>query len=115
MVFCPSCGAEKKEGSKFCHNCGYEFKAADSGASQSPSPSAQVNQSSSASVQSNQNSHNIAKALGYIFAILIPLIGIVIGIYLWVCKEEEVHKHGMAIVGLSIFVWIISFLLMGSF
>ena len=25
MTFCPSCGAERKEGSKYCHNCGYDF------------------------------------------------------------------------------------------
>ena len=32
MTFCPSCGAERKDGSKFCHNCGYNFEAVDAGA-----------------------------------------------------------------------------------
>lgn len=112
MTFCPSCGAEKKEGSKYCHNCGYEFKTIESQASQGTGSDAQLNQSYDPNVGTNQNPHTLAKILGYVFAILIPLIGLIIGVYLWRCNEEEVHKHGLAIIGLSIFVWFISLLLM---
>ena len=112
MTFCPSCGAEKKEGSKFCHNCGYEFKTVESGANQDPSPNAQLNQSPNPAVQTSENSHTLAKVLGYIFAILIPLIGLIFGIYLWSRDEENAKKHGKIIIGLSIFIWIISYLIM---
>ena len=112
MTFCPSCGAEKKEGSKFCHNCGYEFKTVESGANQDPSPNAQLNQSPNPAVQTSENSHTLAKVLGYIFAILIPLIGLIFGIYLWSRDEADAKKHGKIIIGLSIFIWIISFLIM---
>ena len=112
MTFCPSCGAEKKEGSKFCHNCGYEFKEVEVGANQDPSPNAQLNQSPNPAVQTSENSHTISKVLGYIFAILIPLIGLIFGIYLWSRDEENAKKHGKIIIGLSIFIWIISFLIM---
>ena len=112
MTFCPSCGAEKKEGSKFCHNCGYEFKEVEVGANQDPSPNAQLNQSPNPAVQTSENSHTISKVLGYIFAILIPLIGLIFGIYLWSRNEDDAKKHGKIIIGLSIFIWIISFLIM---
>ena len=122
MTFCPSCGAEKKEGSKFCHNCGYEFKEVEVGANQDPSPNAQLNQSPNPAVQTSENSHTISKVLGYIFAILIPLgyifailiplIGLIFGIYLWSRDEADAKKHGKIIIGLSIFIWIISFLIM---
>ena len=112
MTFCPSCGAEKKEGSKFCHNCGYEFKAVEAVANQDPSPNAQLNQSPNPAVETSENSHTLAKVLGYIFAILIPLIGLIFGIYLWSRDEENAKKHGKIIIGLSIFIWIISYLIM---
>lgn len=115
MTFCPSCGAEKKEGSKYCHNCGYEFKTVDTSANQSPSPNAQVSQSPNPTVETIENSHTLAKVLGYIFAILIPLIGVIFGIYLWRCNEEDAKKHGKIIIGLSIFIWIFSALFMSGY
>ena len=122
MTFCPSCGAEKKDGSKYCHNCGYEFKAVESGVDQDPSPNAELNQDSSpkselnqspnSAVETSENSHTLAKVLGYIFAILIPLIGLIFGIYLWSRDEENAKKHAKIIIGLSIVIWIISYILM---
>lgn len=112
MTFCPSCGAEKKEGSKYCHNCGYEFKSVESGVNQDSSPNAELNQSPNPAVETSENSHTLAKVFGYIFAILIPLIGIIFGIYLWSRNEENAKKHGKIVIGLSIFIWIISYLLM---
>ena len=112
MTFCPSCGAEKKDGSKYCHNCGYEFKAVESGANQNSSLNADLNQSPNPAVETSENSHTLAKVLGYIFAILIPLIGIILGIYLWTRNEENAKKHGKIIIGLSIVIWFISYLLM---
>ena len=119
MTFCPSCGAEKKEGSKFCHNCGYDFEAAGGNANSNVqadevnsdfNSNAQVNQNPIPNVQSTENSHTIAKVLGYICAILIPLFGLIFGIYLNTREEEDVKKHAKIIIGLSIVVWTISFL-----
>ena len=114
MTFCPSCGAEKKEGSKFCHNCGYEFNAVEAGANQDPSPNAQLNQSPNPAVETSENSHTIAKVLGYIFAILIPIIGVVFGGYLYTREEEDAKKHGKYILILSVVIWVLSILLMNS-
>ena len=115
MVFCPSCGAEKKEGSKFCHNCGYEFKTAGSEANQNTNDNVQFNQSAGSTVPQNQNSHTVPKILGYIFAILIPLIGLIFGIYLWFCDETDAKKHGKIIIGIAVIIWALSFIFMSAY
>ena len=116
MTFCPSCGAEKKEGSKFCHNCGYDFEAAGGNANSNVqsdfNSNAQINQNPVPNAQASENSHTIAKVLGYICAILIPLFGLIFGIYLNTREEEDAKKHAKIIIGLSIVIWAISFIAM---
>lgn len=114
MTFCPSCGAEKKEGSKFCHNCGYDFESVDSDANQNSNTDVQLNQSAGSTAQTAENSHTIAKVLGYICAILIPIIGVVFGGYLYTREEEDAKKHGKYILILSVVIWVLSILLMNS-
>ncbi len=111
MTFCPSCGAERKDGSKYCHNCGYDFGAVDASVNANSNSTTQVTQNSIPNVQS-ENSHTISKILGYICAILIPLFGVIFGIYLITREEEDAKKHGKLIIGLSIVIWVLSFMLM---
>ena len=126
MTFGPSCGAERKEGSKFCHNCGYDFNKFDSAKGNSNSnlnnsnlSNPNLNNSTSTStvssnpnveVPENKNSHGVAKVLGYIFAVLIPIIGIIIGIYLLMSENQDVHKHGKYIIFIGAVIQLISFL-----
>ena len=121
MAFCPSCGEEKREGSKFCHNCGYDFEAAGSSASQGLDSNIQSNQGAESNTQFNQNpspgvqkenSHNIAKILGYICALFIPLFGVIFGVYLYRCDEEDAKKHGKFIIALSVVIWVLSMIAM---
>lgn len=123
MSFCPNCGVERKEGSHFCHHCGYDYRGAnsswigsssssDSQVNQNPSFNSQVNQSSTYNVPTKQNPHNFAKITGYILSFLIPVFAIIIGIYLILSKNEEVHKHGIIIIGISIVVQILSMIFM---
>ena len=59
-----------------------------------------------------ENEHTIAVVLGYILAILIPLFGIIVGIYLITRNDSEKAKmHGKLVIGLSILIWVLSFLL----
>ena len=111
MTFCPSCGAERKPGSKFCHNCGYDFGNVGAEENKNSNSSTQVNQNSVPNVQS-ENSYTFSKILGYICAILIPLFGVIFGIYLITRDEEDAKKHGKLIIGLSIVIWILSFIAM---
>lgn len=133
MTFCPSCGALKKEGSKFCHNCGYDFENVDDGANQNVDSAAQLNQNADSTVQlnqnadvntqfnqnpssgvQNQNSHTIAKVLGYICAIFMPLFGVIFGGYLYTREEADAKKHGKYILILSAIIWVLSILAMNS-
>lgn len=111
MTFCPSCGAERKEGSKYCHNCGYDF--GNVGAEENTNLNSNtVTQNSIPNVQS-ENSYTFSKILGYLCAILIPLFGVIFGIYLITRDEENAKKHGKIIIGLSIVIWFLSFIAMG--
>ena len=47
-----------------------------------------------------------------LFAILIPIIGIIFGIYLSTRDEDDAKRHGKIMIGLSIFIWVFSFLVM---
>ena len=123
MTFCPSCGAEKKEGSKFCHNCGYDFESVGASESQNADSTVQSNQSADVNTQfnqnpspgvQNQNSHTIAVVLGYICAVLIPILGIVFGGYLYTRQEVDAKKHGKYILILSVVIWVLSILVMIS-
>lgn len=125
MTFCPSCGVERKEGSKFCHNCGYDFEAVDAVTNENANTNTNIdaNMNSNSDVQVNQNpipnvqtqnSYTISKILGYLCAILIPILGIIFGIYLYTRDEDDAKMHGKIMIGLSILIWFISFLAMGS-
>lgn len=113
MTFCPSCGAERKEGSKFCHNCGYDFEAVGAGTNTNNDENtnsnfnAQVDQNPIPKVQAKGNSHTLSKILGYISALLIPLFGLIFGIYLYTRDDEDAKKHAKLIIGFSIIMWIL--------
>ena len=110
MTFCPSCGEERKEGSKYCHNCGYDF--GNVGAEENTNLNTNtVTQNSIPNVQS-EKSYTFSKILGYLCAILIPLFGVIFGIYLVTRDEADAKKHGKLIIGLSIVIWILSAMLM---
>ena len=86
-IFCPFCGEELVDNAKFCKNCGKN-------------------------VESYGKSHTLATVLGFIFSILIPLIGIIIGIYLYTRKDSpKAKRYGLLVIVLGVVVWIISFFL----
>ena len=63
-----------------------------------------------------ENEHTLAYVAGIIFAILIPLIGIIIGVYLYTRKDSSKAQHRAKIViGLSAVVWIASIILTNMF
>lgn len=96
-MFCPSCGEELPEGTKFCRNCGKEM------------PNIQAGDTYRAPVA--ENDHKIAIIAGYVLAILIPLFGFIIGIYLITRKDSEnAVKHAKFIIILAAIVWFISFM-----
>ncbi|MCQ2970786.1 zinc-ribbon domain-containing protein [Methanobrevibacter gottschalkii] len=97
--FCPKCGEELVDDAKFCKNCGETIKTEQ--------------ETQNNEVQNVENDHKIALILGYVCAILIPLFGLIFGIYLVTRKDSsKANYHGKIIIGIAIVIWIISFLLM---
>ena len=98
-MFCPSCGEELPEGTKFCKNCGKEIgnmQTNDFGQTQTVI----------------ENDHKAAVIIGYICAFLIPIIGIIIGIYLYTRKDSQnAQKHAKFVLLLSAFIWFISLMM----
>ena len=85
MVYCRGCGKEIHESAPTCPICG---------ATQQASQMPKANVSTGLLVS------------GYICAVLLPIAGLVIGI---IALVKGVVGHGMAITGISLFIWLVIF------
>ena len=95
MVICPDCGKEVPN-DKFCKNCGEDITGV--------APPTHVGQN-----PESEPKHTLAIVLGYIFAIIIPLIGLIISIYLLTRRESQrATRHGKYILIISVAWWAIS-------
>lgn len=127
MPFCHNCGKEVKEGTKFCSGCGTSLIAESEDANiqqndnlvvrcpkcGSPVPFGNVLCTNCGS-QLNPDKHTAAIVLGYICSIVLPLFGIIFGIYLLTRPNVDVRKHGAIMIILSIFM-IFVFILLSSY
>lgn len=103
--FCPFCGEELVDNAKFCKNCGKSLENFQN-----------VHDDGGDEFQFNppvvEKSHNLAFAIGIIAAIFFPLIGIIIGLYLYTRKDSSNAKRNGAItIALGVIVWIVSALM----
>lgn len=93
--YCPNCGESLVDEAKFCKNCGEKLSNV------SPSPVSQK--------PASESSHLIAIILGYVLALLIPLFGLIIGIYLLTRKDSSSASiHGIIMIVLALVVWFFS-------
>lgn len=106
--FCPSCGEKLVDGAKFCKNRGRRLD------------DVQVNldEDYRTTPPAVENDHTLAFIVGIIADIIIPIIGIIIGIYIYTRKDSsKAKKRGISVIALGILVWIasafISFFFMG--
>ncbi len=99
-MFCPKCGTKNLEDSQFCENCG--IKLTNTG-----------NQPHTYSSEANKPSILVI-ILGYIFAILGGLIGIVIGLYLLSKDNSSAKFHGRNIMIIAVISIILGYLLTWS-
>ncbi len=94
--FCPKCGEKLVDEAKFCKNCGADITGVAP-----PTPVGQNPES--------EPKHTLGIVLGYIFAIIIPLIGLIISIYLLTRRESQrATRHGKYILIISVAWWAIS-------
>lgn len=112
-MYCPNCGSKNKEDSQFCESCGTKLDevGATTGAQQVPPSQKAYNQE-----EVNKPS-TVLVVLGYIFALLGGLIGIVIGLYLYSKDNHAAKSHGrnmliiatvVIILGLLVNVFVLS-------
>ncbi|MEE3491333.1 MAG: zinc-ribbon domain-containing protein [Methanobrevibacter sp.] len=102
--FCPSCGEELVDNAKFCKNCGKNLENIEN--------PQDVNTSQSFQVPVVENDHKAAVIVGYVLAVLIPLFGFIVGIYLVTRKDSHnAKKHGKYVIIVAAIVWFISFML----
>lgn len=110
--FCPNCGEELLDNAKFCKNCGANLETNEQAQSATEEQTT-TNVQQSYQVEKVENDHKLAVIIGYVMAILIPIIGIIIGIYLVTRKDSEsASKHGKYIIIVGAVVWFLSFMLM---
>ena len=103
--FCPNCGEELVDSAKFCKNCGKKLE----------------NGQTDFNVQDNrpfevpivEKSYKLSIVIGYICAVLFPLFGLILGIYLITRKDSEnANKHAKFILIITVIIWFLSAMLM---
>ena len=104
--YCPKCGEELVENAKFCKSCGADVENIETAAS------TENVQQQDFSIPAAENDHKIAVIIGYVLAVLIPLFGFIMGIYLITRKDSEnAKKHGKFVILVAAVVWFISFMM----
>ena len=96
----PKCGEELVDDAKFCKSCGTNLENM-----QSPPKSNEY------TVPVVESDHKAAIIIGYILAVLIPLFGTIISIYLLTRNPENAKKHGKYMLILAIARWLLPVLL----
>lgn len=97
IIKCPNCGKEYyDEDLKYCEVCGWDFQVSNN---------KNLNINSLNSEIQNSEDHTLATALGFIFAFLFPIFGLVFGVYLVTRKDSKISKvFGVVIIAISIII-----------
>ena len=96
--YCYACGEELVDDAKFCKSCGANVV---DGAQRASVPERPV----------TEKSYTAFIVIGYIAAVLIPLIGIIIAIYLLTRKDsDDANRHGKYMIIVAAAVWALSFM-----
>ena len=101
--YCPSCGEQLVDNARFCKSCGLNLENIE----QNTNAGQQASQNHTIPVV--ENDHKFAIIAGYILAVLIPLFGIIIGIYLYTRKDsQKAQSNYKYILLLAIGRWLIT-------
>lgn len=102
--YCPSCGEELVDNARFCKSCGINLDTMEQNTYSHQKNTEQF-------IKATEKSHTIAIYLGYALAILLPLFGFIISIYLLTRDASDAKRHGKYILIIAVIVWIVSFIL----
>lgn len=100
--YCPSCGEKLVDNAKFCKNCGINLENMQENINAHQENTQQF-------MEASEKSHTAAIVIGYILAILIPLLGLVAAIYLLTRENSpSAKRHGKYVLIVTVIVWILS-------
>lgn len=99
-MYCPKCGTKNQDDAIFCENCGTKLDG--SGSHQDPK-----SQRISKSFEDKKPS-SVIVIIGYIFALLGGLIGIIIGAYLFTRNNKDAKFHGRNMLIIAAIVLLVS-------
>lgn len=103
--YCPFCGEQLVDSAKFCKNCGKEIGKYSNLTNDEPNQFQHT-------PPAVEKSHTWAFVLGIVFSFLIPLIGVIIGIYIYTRKDSSKAKfRGVLVIALALIVWIFSIII----
>ena len=90
------------DNARFCKNCGINLDTMQENVN-----AHQVN--TQQFMAASEESHTVAIVIGYILAILIPLLGLVAAIYLLTRDNSpSAKRHGKYVLIVTVIVWILS-------
>lgn len=119
MPFCRNCGKKIAAGAKFCSECGFQTSTQPSSPPPPPPPSPTPYQQpytpqSPYQPQPPPKRVNIVLiVIGYIFAFLGGLVGIILGgVIILIAKDERDKRHGAFIATIAAIIFIIAVQLM---
>lgn len=100
--YCPSCGEKLVDNAKFCKSCGINLENLQENRNHHRENTQQF-------MQASEKSHTAAILIGYVLAILIPLLGLVASVYLLTRQNSpNAKKHGKYVLIVTIIVWTLS-------
>lgn len=99
--YCPSCGEELVDNAKFCKSCGINLDTMEENQNTHQENTKQF-------IEATEKSHTLAVVAGYILAVLVPLLGIIVAVYLLTRDSPDAKKHGRYMVIVAVVVWILT-------
>lgn len=99
--YCPSCGEELVDNAKFCKSCGINLDTMEENRYSHKENTQQF-------IEVTEKSHKTAIIIGYILAILVPLLGIIVAVYLLTRDSPDAKRHGRYMIIVAVVVWILS-------
>ena len=95
-MYCPKCGKKNQENAVFCEECGTEL-----------TPNKSASNKSGSNKPGPKNPSKVVVVLGYIFALLGGLIGLIIGVYLYTRDNTNAKFHGRNVIIIAAVVMIL--------
>ena len=113
--FCPNCKNQLDDNVNFCNKCGFNVKSSKDSINTICEYCGAYNSFGDGTCDRcgkplKKVSHNLAIVLGYIFAVLLPIVGVVFAVYLLTRKNTKARKNAIRIIIVAIV-----FLIVGRF